>query len=208
MRKGSEERRIKILQAALRVIVRDGIRGVRHRAVAREANVPLAATTYYFRDLSELIADAFTYFAGQMSAQNQALESRVFSTLDQFGTDRALTDDRLQALVDVLVDAAVLHVLEQAQDRDARILEFSFAEESLRNEALRGAMQRVQAEHEARFRQFCELLGTPDPPDDARILHGIFLRMELLTMLDSEQFNAKAIRQQIKRTLLLVLPDR
>jgi len=32
--------------------------------------------------------------------------------------------------------------------------------------------------------------------------------MELLTMLDSEQFNAKAIRQQIKRTLLLVLPDR
>ncbi|WP_414819992.1 TetR/AcrR family transcriptional regulator, partial [Shewanella colwelliana] len=42
-----EARRIAILEATLRLIVKEGIRGVRHRAVASEADVPLASTTYY-----------------------------------------------------------------------------------------------------------------------------------------------------------------
>ena len=44
-RQGSELRRQAILDAALRIIVRDGVRAVRHRAVAAEAEVPLSATT-------------------------------------------------------------------------------------------------------------------------------------------------------------------
>jgi AcrR family transcriptional regulator len=62
-RQGSEQRRLAILQATLRVIVRDGVRGVRHRAVAAEAEVPLSATTYYFKDIHDLLADAFTLYA-------------------------------------------------------------------------------------------------------------------------------------------------
>ncbi|WP_373691576.1 TetR/AcrR family transcriptional regulator, partial [Endozoicomonas sp. SESOKO2] len=46
-RANSEQRRRTILEAALRIVVRDGVRGVRHRAVAKEAQVPLSATTYY-----------------------------------------------------------------------------------------------------------------------------------------------------------------
>ena len=62
-RTGSEQRRQAILEASLNIIVRDGIRAVRHRSVAREAGVPLSATTYYFKDLSDLIADTFALFA-------------------------------------------------------------------------------------------------------------------------------------------------
>ena len=58
----SEQRRRLILEATMRIIVRDGVRGVRHRAIASEAGVPLAATTYYFKDIRELIADAFTLY--------------------------------------------------------------------------------------------------------------------------------------------------
>lgn len=36
-RHGSEQRRQLILDAAMRIVVRDGVRGVRHRAVAAEA---------------------------------------------------------------------------------------------------------------------------------------------------------------------------
>jgi len=42
-------RRRSILEATVRLLVRGGLAGVTHRAVAREADVPLAATTYYFR---------------------------------------------------------------------------------------------------------------------------------------------------------------
>ena len=38
------------------------MRGIRHRAVAKEADVPLAATTYYFKDIDELIVDTFTLY--------------------------------------------------------------------------------------------------------------------------------------------------
>ncbi|CAN0605626.1 unnamed protein product, partial [Ectocarpus sp. 12 AP-2014] len=59
----SEHRRLQILEATLRIAAREGLRGIKHRAVAREAKVPLAATTYYFRDIDELISDAFMLFA-------------------------------------------------------------------------------------------------------------------------------------------------
>src|SRR5690606_30300634 len=49
IRRRSEVRRQAILDAAMRIIVRDGVRAVRHRAVAAEAGVPLSATTYYFK---------------------------------------------------------------------------------------------------------------------------------------------------------------
>ena len=48
------ERRAAILDATVRLLVREGLAAVTHRAVAREADVPLAATTYYFASKDEL----------------------------------------------------------------------------------------------------------------------------------------------------------
>ena len=53
-------RRREILEATVRVLIRDGLAGVTHRAVAREAEVPLAATTYYFSSKEELLGEALT----------------------------------------------------------------------------------------------------------------------------------------------------
>ncbi len=52
------ERRAAILAATVRLLVRDGLAAVTHRAVAREAEVPLAATTYYFASKDELVTEA------------------------------------------------------------------------------------------------------------------------------------------------------
>jgi len=64
-RSDGKKKRDKILEATLSIIVREGIRGVRHRAVAKEADVSLSSTTYYFKDIHDLITDAFMYFASQ-----------------------------------------------------------------------------------------------------------------------------------------------
>ena len=50
-----EKKRRAIVEAALRVIEREGIAGVTHRSVAREAGVPTTAPTYYFATLDELL---------------------------------------------------------------------------------------------------------------------------------------------------------
>ncbi len=57
-----EETRARINRATLQIIKRDGMRGVRHRAVAKEADVPLGATTYHFKNIDDLIVSAFNYW--------------------------------------------------------------------------------------------------------------------------------------------------
>jgi DNA-binding transcriptional regulator YbjK len=54
-----ELRRRAILEAALRLLGREGGGSVTHRAVAKEAGVPLAATTYYFDSKDSLLREAF-----------------------------------------------------------------------------------------------------------------------------------------------------
>ena len=50
-------RRREILEATLRVIGEGGVNSVTHRAVAREARVALASTTYYFDSKDALVED-------------------------------------------------------------------------------------------------------------------------------------------------------
>src|SRR4051794_7291782 len=51
-------RRRDILEATLRVIGESGVNSVTHRAVAEEANVALASTTYYFDSKAALVEEA------------------------------------------------------------------------------------------------------------------------------------------------------
>src|SRR6185503_11289671 len=56
--KRSSSRRAGILEATLRVIAGRGVDGVTHRAVALEAGVPAASTTYYFDSKEALVEEA------------------------------------------------------------------------------------------------------------------------------------------------------
>ena len=52
------ERRERIVRAACELMGRDGLHTLTHRRVAAHAGVPLGSTTYWFRDLDELLAAA------------------------------------------------------------------------------------------------------------------------------------------------------
>src|SRR3954471_24623292 len=56
--KRQNPRRREILEATLRVIGESGVNSVTHRAVAREADVALASTTYYFDSKGALVEEA------------------------------------------------------------------------------------------------------------------------------------------------------
>ncbi|GAA5187924.1 hypothetical protein GCM10023322_37380 [Rugosimonospora acidiphila] len=65
-------RRGQIVEATLRLIETGGVAAVRHRAVAAEAGVPLAATTYYFATLDDLLVAALTEAAERSAATIRA----------------------------------------------------------------------------------------------------------------------------------------
>lgn len=53
-----EERRRRLIVAALAVLERDGLAGLTHRAVAAEAGVALASATYHFQGIDDLALSA------------------------------------------------------------------------------------------------------------------------------------------------------
>src|SRR4051812_9570482 len=72
-----ERRRQAILQAALRLISERGVGAGTHRAVAEEADVPLASTTYYFDSLDELLDGALHLFVDEEATRLTALAERL-----------------------------------------------------------------------------------------------------------------------------------
>ncbi|WP_040766107.1 TetR/AcrR family transcriptional regulator [Tsukamurella sp. 1534] len=56
-----ERRRAALVAAAGELLVEGGFESVRHRAVAHRAHIPLAATTYYFESLGDLLSHAVAY---------------------------------------------------------------------------------------------------------------------------------------------------
>jgi TetR/AcrR family transcriptional regulator, regulator of biofilm formation and stress response len=91
----SDRRRL-IVEAALRVIARDGVGAATHRAVAAEADVALASTTYHFASKAEIVTEALELAIDRSIA---AVERHTAPPLP--ATPDALVD-RLAALVEAL----------------------------------------------------------------------------------------------------------
>lgn len=179
-RSGSEARRRTILEATLRIIVRDGIRAVRHRAVAKEAGVPLSATTYYFKDIHDLIADTFTLFAE--NAMNKVVDPvwvQIHQYVSSFG-GKAPSDPAQRAeFVGGLARLAANFVENELNDhREHLLAEQAFLQAALVDEKLR--------DQAAKYRQglldgivmFCRMIGTTEPDLDAEMILEAFLRLE------------------------------
>lgn len=64
-----DKRRERIIDAALRVIERDGVAGVTHRTVAREAGVPTSSTTYHYKSLDDLLVATLISCAREMATK-------------------------------------------------------------------------------------------------------------------------------------------
>src|ERR1700742_1316322 len=72
-----ERRRQAILEAALQLIGERGVSATTHRAIAERAEVPVAATTYYFESLDELLDEALLLFVREETERLRALSASL-----------------------------------------------------------------------------------------------------------------------------------
>lgn len=61
-------RRAQLIDAAVRVIAREGVAGLTHRSVAAEASIPKSAATYHFTSLDDLLTAALRADTEQLVA--------------------------------------------------------------------------------------------------------------------------------------------
>ncbi len=188
-----QRRRLEILDAALRIMARDGLRAVSHRAVAAEAGVPLAATTYYFSDLEDLITEAFLHWSESQLRVVGQFHAAALDVVRRAGGERA----GQAGLVDALADAASDYVVDQVLNhRPDRVLEFAFLHEAARLPRLRAAVRERQLQDRRILEQFHAAAGSPDPVLDAQISFSLLLGLEKAALLaDPDALDRESMRE-------------
>lgn len=88
-RRNDPDRRDRIVAACLDVIAESGIAGASHRRIAEAAKVPLGSMTYYFAGIDELLHEALTCFASEIS---ERFEQRMTSATDAESAREAVVE--------------------------------------------------------------------------------------------------------------------
>lgn len=203
-RSGSEQRRVAILEAALRIIVREGIRNVRHRAVAREAEVPLSATTYYFKDIGDLISDSFTLFAeGALREIIEPFQRQVFALLDSFG-GLPEDDEACERLFSQLADMIGAYLVSELNEqRDHLIAEQAFMQEAILDKRLAQLAKLYTDKQLEAMTEACRKLGSPEPEMDAEFALANIWALERQMLLAGEA-DPVAIRRRALHMLRFI----
>jgi DNA-binding transcriptional regulator YbjK len=187
-------RRRAIVQAALSLLGREGAGAITHRAVAAEAGVPLAATTYYFRTKDELVVDAFALAMTEDVAALGAVEQPGAGAADDVPAVAAWLGRLL--LSDLGTDRATQLVLFELEIEAARRPELTALAR-----AWTDAYVRAVAPALAR-------LGSPDPDRDAWIvvtaLEGMSL--DLLATGEPDRDTALVAVERLLRALVAPTP--
>lgn len=203
-RTGSEKRRKAILEAALRIVVKDGVRGVRHRAVAKEAEVPLSATTYYFKDISDLIADTFVLFAeAAMTGTMETLKLKVMDYLRHTTPEKMATPAGKQEVISVVSRFVATHILEELHGRREHLMaQQAFMLEAMRDNRLSQLALTYKEKLQEGLVGIFAQLGSQSANDDAWILLNSIIQFENENLLrDIAEVDILAIESRVARLL-------
>ncbi|EAT12746.1 TetR family transcriptional regulator [Bermanella marisrubri] len=206
-RAGSEQRRRAILEAALRIVVKDGVRAIRHRNVAKEADVPLAATTYYFKDIQELISDTFMLYAEKAQTIVNVFARKMYEPLENADGKKLAELTTGPKLVEVIVEQLMAYVMEKTtHSRDMAVADQAFRYEALLNDNLRGLASQHAKALEDKLIEFLNLVHSSHPKEDAQILISTLRRVEYECLLvEPEDIDKVALRQMLERQVSLIL---
>ena len=117
-----EQTRNRILKSAIEVLAAHGIKGTTHRAIANHAKLQLSLTTYYFKDIKELVHQAFMLSSNIAVANSGAAWFQLFEYLDSFDKEQLkqapvrekLGGELTQIITKYLVDKITLQRTELA----------------------------------------------------------------------------------------------
>lgn len=200
-RRKGERTRQRILQAAMKVIAREGIRGTTHRAIASEAGVQLSLTTYYFKDLPELISETFRLFMERDREDLAERWSKAFAYLDRF-SEEEFADLRVQKrITDYLTRQIVDHVRDNLENTpEGLAIEHHFFFEALMEHELIELTELHRQRLLKPLVRFCAYFNPMYASTDAELMLGTITRLEYEALLvEPKHIDYRKIRRQVRR---------
>jgi DNA-binding transcriptional regulator YbjK len=181
-----------LLDVVLRIIAREGVTAVSHRAVAREAGASLGSTTYYFASKAEMIRRAFRLLAERQLAAIEAATRALPGGVAGVEQAAALA-------VDVLF--AELRTA-RAGDPPAVVAEFELILEIAREPDFAPEYREFQRRLDALLQAAARRVGVRSPARTARIVHAFMrgFQLEQLSRPDRPR-----TRRQVRADLVFLL---
>jgi DNA-binding transcriptional regulator YbjK len=175
-----------ILEATLRVIARRGADGATHRAVAAEAGVPLASTTYHFASKDALVHEALEL------AIDRSIAAVRRESAAPGPADAERLASRLLSLVGAICD----------DDQAPLAAQYELVLEAGRRPELRPLAERWNRAYLAGIESLAASAGLSAPGQAAEILSNL-IEGALLTQLSvpQEGFAEGPLRAMLARTV-------
>jgi DNA-binding transcriptional regulator YbjK len=181
----SDRRRL-IVEAALRVIARDGVNAATHRAVAAEAGVALASTTYHFSSKTQIVTEALEL------AIDRSIAAVERHTTPPYPATPAVLVDRLVELVEALC----------GDDQAPLAAQYELLIEAGRSEELRRVAERWDGAYLGGLRAIVAAAGIREPAESAAILSDLIEGALLdLVSVPRDGFVEGTLRPRIARVV-------
>jgi TetR/AcrR family transcriptional regulator, regulator of biofilm formation and stress response len=184
-------RKNELLDAALRVLARDGGRRLTHRAVAEEAGAPLGLMTYYFGSTEDLLASAFGHLAQREIARMKAITASL-------SRGAAGVDEAADVIAHYVSDGLVM-------SRDFVVAGYELSVEAARREDL-ALLNRIWCGAlEERLEHVLTDLGSENPSQHAQLVLAVVAGLEVNHMGDAGASFYSDVAQPLVRELFRAL---
>ncbi len=195
----------RIFIATLEIIKVEGMRGVRHRAVAAKAGVSLGSTTYHFKNIEDLITSTFIYW--HLHADVGKNPHFITISQDVISSQEQGYDPQKLALQ--LFEDGDNYLRNQIfEQSDERRIELAFHNEAMRNPELSKVLLDSWKAEVQRIQDLYEMMGTACPKEDAEITFALVLQLEKKAMLikTAEALDEEFIKmREVLRRLISLL---
>jgi DNA-binding transcriptional regulator YbjK len=175
----------------LRIVARDGVAAVTHRAVAAEAGVSHRLTTYYFETKEQMLLEAFRHLAARSLERTERAGKPIAAARDRAAA--------MEAAIDAVTDAVLGGLRAETGGAAA---EYSLVLEIPRHPALAADYAAWQAHVESLLREHALALHSDDPDADVRILQAAMRGFQLESLSrPGRPLRRDALRRLVARLL-------
>ena len=202
-RSKGERTREKILLAAINVLAVNGIKGTTHRAIANYANLQLSLTTYYFKDIHQLVQQAFELNADYLRARTATILDKAFTVLEN--TDQASLKEPAvkQMLCDNLANMTASYLFENIK-REAiplAVEQLMFTTTPVSTE-LKKLITKHKESQLTPLTKLARYFNEQDPEIDAKMMHSIFTQLEYSQLtLEPSELSIEPVLEVTKKLL-------
>jgi len=202
-RSKGEQTRIQILNAAIEVLAQQGIKGATHRAIALKAEIQLSLTTYYFKDIQELVHQAFQLSSSQTLFRIENVWQMAFDLIESYDKTSLRKVAVKEELRDSLAELATQYLHKKIIEQPVALAveQLLFTEIQI-SPALRQLANSHRQALLQPFIQWCRYFNKYNPQVDADIMLTMFTQLEYRNLsVDTEFIDIDEIKAITTRTI-------